>query len=212
MSAVSQSYRDQSLKSKQGTLPSPDKFSLLGLLGVIRNHDPDLASLSLGIDLTTLGLNLNSPDNLHKTFGSPWSDEPVKGDPEHVVPECYYTKPPPQLHVCCHDWMKPFALSFIIFWVLTLLLCPVARVFCKVSACNTVLYLLQVEFFVCYINFAALIILNELILVPSTLIFFFFPACQKMRLNFMLLLNCMCFFHSLISHKSVDHEFSLKVC
>eukprot|EP00268_Persea_americana_P042903 TRINITY_DN4298_c0_g1_i6.p1 TRINITY_DN4298_c0_g1~~TRINITY_DN4298_c0_g1_i6.p1 ORF type:complete len:649 (-),score=126.07 TRINITY_DN4298_c0_g1_i6:356-2302(-) len=98
MSAVSQSYRDQSLKSKQGTLPSPDKFSLLGLLGVIRNHDPDLASLSLGIDLTTLGLNLNSPDNLHKTFGSPWSDEPAKGDPEHVVPECYYTKPPPQLH------------------------------------------------------------------------------------------------------------------
>lgn len=78
-------------------------------------NDPDLSSLALGIDLTTLGLNLNSPDNLHKTFGSPWSDEPVKGEPEHVVPECYYSKSPPPLHVRFCDLMKPFALSFTIF-------------------------------------------------------------------------------------------------
>ncbi|KAG9442272.1 hypothetical protein H6P81_018126 [Aristolochia fimbriata] len=99
--AASQSYRDQSLKSLQGTTTqavSPDRFGLLGLLGVIKLSDPDLSSLALGIDLTTLGLNLNSTDNLHKTFGSPWSDGPAKGEPEYVVPECYYTKQAPSLH------------------------------------------------------------------------------------------------------------------
>uniref|UniRef100_A0A1S3C6B1 NOT2/NOT3/NOT5 C-terminal domain-containing protein n=1 Tax=Cucumis melo TaxID=3656 RepID=A0A1S3C6B1_CUCME len=98
MSGVSQSFRDQGMKSMQATQSSPDPFGLLGLLSVIRLSDPDLASLALGIDLTTLGLNLNSADNLHKTFGSPWSDEPAKGDPDFIVPQCYLIKPPPTLH------------------------------------------------------------------------------------------------------------------
>ncbi|XP_023532186.1 probable NOT transcription complex subunit VIP2 isoform X3 [Cucurbita pepo subsp. pepo] len=98
LSGVSQSFRDQGLKSMQSAQSSPDPFGLLGLLSVIRLSDPDLASLALGIDLTTLGLNLNSSDNLHKTFGSPWSDEPAKGDPDFNVPQCYLIKPPPTLH------------------------------------------------------------------------------------------------------------------
>ncbi|KAK7261433.1 hypothetical protein RIF29_27743 [Crotalaria pallida] len=98
MSAVNQSFRDQGLKSMQTAQSSPDPFGLLGLLSVIRMSDPDLTSLALGIDLTTLGLNLNSSENLHKTFGSPWSDEPAKGDPEFSVPQCYYAKQPPALH------------------------------------------------------------------------------------------------------------------
>ncbi|XP_010921271.1 probable NOT transcription complex subunit VIP2 isoform X3 [Elaeis guineensis] len=97
MSAVNQSYRDQSLKSMQGIQTAPDRFGLLGLLSVIRMNDPDLTSLALGIDLTTLGLNLNSSDNLHKTFGSPWSDEPARGEPEYCIPSCYYAKQPPPL-------------------------------------------------------------------------------------------------------------------
>ena len=84
----------------QAAQSATDPFGLLGLLSVIRMSDPDLTSLALGIDLTTLGLNLNSTENLHKTFGSPWSDEPAKGDPEFSVPQCYYAKQPPQLHVC----------------------------------------------------------------------------------------------------------------
>lgn len=83
----------------QAAQSAPDPFGLLGLLSVIRMSDPDLTSLALGIDLTTLGLNLNSTENLHKTFGSPWSDEPAKGDPEFNVPQCYYAKQPPALHV-----------------------------------------------------------------------------------------------------------------
>ncbi|ONI00405.1 hypothetical protein PRUPE_6G087300 [Prunus persica] len=98
MSAVNQSFRDQGMKSMQTSQSAPDPFGLLGLLSVIRMSDPDLTSLALGIDLTTLGLNLNSTENLHKTFGSPWSDEPAKGDPEFSVPQCYYAKQPPALH------------------------------------------------------------------------------------------------------------------
>lgn len=87
------------MKSLQTAPSAPDPFGLLGLLSVIRMSDPDLTSLALGIDLTTLGLNLNSTENLHKTFGSPWSDEPAKGDPEFTVPQCYFAKQPPPLSV-----------------------------------------------------------------------------------------------------------------
>ncbi|XP_071717115.1 probable NOT transcription complex subunit VIP2 [Rutidosis leptorrhynchoides] len=95
MSGSGQSYRDQGMKSLQA---APDRFGLLGLLSVIRMSDPDLTSIALGIDLTTLGLNLNSAENLHRTFGSPWSDEPIKGDPDFTVPQCYYAKEPPFLN------------------------------------------------------------------------------------------------------------------
>ncbi|KAE9459771.1 hypothetical protein C3L33_08324, partial [Rhododendron williamsianum] len=92
MSGLNQSYRDQGVKSMQSAQAAPDSFGLLGLLSVIRMSDPDLTSLALGIDLTTLGLNLNSTENLHKTFGSPWSDEPAKGDPEFI--QSYFLKFP----------------------------------------------------------------------------------------------------------------------
>ncbi|KAG0468020.1 hypothetical protein HPP92_017348 [Vanilla planifolia] len=52
----------------------------------------------MGMDLTTLGLNLlSSPGDLHKKFSSPWSDEPAKGEPEYSIPACYFSKPSPQL-------------------------------------------------------------------------------------------------------------------
>ncbi|GAB4855218.1 Probable NOT transcription complex subunit vip2 [Ancistrocladus abbreviatus] len=98
MSTVNPSFRDQGIKSLQAPPSAPDPFGLLGLLSVVRMSDPDLTSLALGIDLTTLGLNLNSSKNLHKTFGSLWSDECAKGDPEFIVPQCYYAKQTPSLH------------------------------------------------------------------------------------------------------------------
>jgi len=111
MSPVSQSYKDQSLKSLQASQPAPDRFGLLGLLSVIRMNDPDLTSLALGIDLTTLGLNLNSTDNLYKTFASPWSDEPAKGEPEYSIPSCYYAKQPPPLQVSLTNLVRSFKFS-----------------------------------------------------------------------------------------------------
>ncbi|XP_061348964.1 probable NOT transcription complex subunit VIP2 isoform X2 [Gastrolobium bilobum] len=114
MSSINQSFRDQGMKSMQTAQSSPDPFGLLGLLSVIRMSDPDLTSLALGIDLTTLGLNLNSSENLHKTFGSPWSDEPAKGDPEFSVLQCYYAEKPPTLH----GYFSKFAVEtlFYIFY------------------------------------------------------------------------------------------------
>ena len=72
-----------------GLQGAPNAFGLLGLLSVIRMSEPDLTTLALGIDLTTLGLNLNSRDNLYRTFASPWADGPAKGEPEYTLPQCY---------------------------------------------------------------------------------------------------------------------------
>ncbi|KAJ6691389.1 NOT TRANSCRIPTION COMPLEX SUBUNIT VIP2 ISOFORM X1-RELATED [Salix koriyanagi] len=112
MPAVNQPFRDQGIKSMQAAQSMPDPFGLLGLLSVIRMNDPDLTSLALGIDLTTLGLNLNSTENLHKTFGSPWSEEPAKGDPEFNVPKCYYAKLPPPLD---HHYFSKFSTETLLY-------------------------------------------------------------------------------------------------
>ena len=66
-----------------------DRFGLMGLLSVIRMTDQDLNTLALGTDLTTLGLNLNSPEPLYKTFGSPWADTPPRPEVELLLPACY---------------------------------------------------------------------------------------------------------------------------
>ncbi|KAL3653120.1 putative NOT transcription complex subunit vip2 [Castilleja foliolosa] len=115
MSAVGQSFRDQGVKPMQAGQAAPDIFGLRGLLNVIKMSDPALTSLALGMDLTTLGLDLNSSENLHKTFGSPWSGEPTKGDPEFNVPQCYYAKQPPPL---TQEYVSKFQLNtlFYIFY------------------------------------------------------------------------------------------------
>jgi len=100
----------------------PDRFGLLGLLSVIRMTDPDLNTLALGTDLTTLGLNLNSPEYalpssplllaiglwsslcpflpscscLYESFSSPFANGPSRKEPEFYLPTCYYMQPPIQ--------------------------------------------------------------------------------------------------------------------
>ncbi|KAL7454117.1 hypothetical protein ACHAWC_005751 [Mediolabrus comicus] len=69
-------------------------FGLLGLLSVIRMTDADRNRLALGSDLTVLGLNLNSNDNLYSTFGGPFSDKPATREPHYQLPMCYYMQPP----------------------------------------------------------------------------------------------------------------------
>lgn len=71
-----------------------DPFGLLGLLNVIQMTNPDLNTLALGTDLTTLGLNLNSTESLYATFASPWADGPSRREPEFSLPMCYYMQPP----------------------------------------------------------------------------------------------------------------------
>ncbi|XP_066154207.1 CCR4-NOT transcription complex subunit 2 isoform X1 [Euwallacea fornicatus] len=68
-----------------------DQFGVVGLLAFIRaaESDPNLVSLALGQDLTALGLNLNSPENLYTSFGGPWADHPCRPQDVdfHVPPE-----------------------------------------------------------------------------------------------------------------------------
>ncbi|KNC77827.1 hypothetical protein SARC_09722 [Sphaeroforma arctica JP610] len=71
-----------------------DRYGLLGLLGVIRMTDRDTNTLALGIDLTTLGLDLNSPEMLYKTFSSPLAKGPEHVDPEYSLPSFYLMTPP----------------------------------------------------------------------------------------------------------------------
>jgi CCR4-NOT transcription complex subunit 2 len=60
-------------------------YGLLGLLKIIRLSDADRNALAVGSDLTSLGLNLNSSENLYSTFASPWSDSPANREPQYQV-------------------------------------------------------------------------------------------------------------------------------
>ncbi|KAI7824621.1 hypothetical protein BC939DRAFT_396487 [Gamsiella multidivaricata] len=78
-------------------LDDHDRFGLFGMLGVIRTADQDSTTLTLGRDLTTLGLSLNSAEPLYGTFASPWFEVPTSADveAEFHVPACYNVQPPP---------------------------------------------------------------------------------------------------------------------
>jgi CCR4-NOT transcription complex subunit 2 len=68
-----------------GAAAASDRYGLLGLLQVIRMTDQDLTMLALGTDLTSLGLNLNSPEQLYKSMVSPLSDAPLRREPGFEV-------------------------------------------------------------------------------------------------------------------------------
>jgi CCR4-NOT transcription complex subunit 2 len=106
-------FRDQ--ESKSTPQSSTDRFGLLGLLSVIRMSNPDLTSLALGIDLMTLGLNLNSSENLHKKFASPWSDESAKGDPNFTIPDCFNSTQPPPLNQSTFSRLRQETLFYIFY-------------------------------------------------------------------------------------------------
>mmetsp|Transcript_393 Transcript_393/g.1096 ORF Transcript_393/g.1096 Transcript_393/m.1096 type:complete len:269 (-) Transcript_393:344-1150(-) len=72
-----------------------DRYRLIGLLPVVRNPLADLKMMALGVDLTTLGLNLNSPDVLFPSFESPWATGPLTAKPKEPsfnLPPCYQLK------------------------------------------------------------------------------------------------------------------------
>jgi CCR4-NOT transcription complex subunit 2 len=98
---TSNSSMIKSATSSSGMLPensdieNQTKYGLLGLLDVIRMTNPDLNTLALGSDLTTLGLNLNSSECLYSTFASPWAEAPTMREPQFSLPMCYYMQPPP---------------------------------------------------------------------------------------------------------------------
>merc|ERR1719383_1617022 len=98
-----------------------DQFGMVGLLTFIRTaeQDPQLAQLAMGSDLTTLGLNLNSPENLYQNFASPWADTQCRPqDIDYHVPQEYLT------NTMIRDKLAPIKLSrygddllFFLFYV-----------------------------------------------------------------------------------------------
>lgn len=75
------------------TLVKDPRYGLLGLVDVVKMTDKDLAMLSLGQDLASFGLNLNSSDNLYASFSSPFS-ESSGAEPQYSVPPCYVNHAP----------------------------------------------------------------------------------------------------------------------
>jgi CCR4-NOT transcription complex subunit 2 len=65
----------------------------VGLLEILKMDDQDVTTLSLGTDLTSLGLDLNASDSLSTTFFSPWSHS--KDSLDLLLPNCYNVQPPP---------------------------------------------------------------------------------------------------------------------
>ncbi|EFR00017.1 transcription subunit 2 general negative regulator [Nannizzia gypsea CBS 118893] len=68
-----------------------DRFGLAGLLRMIHSDSPDVASLAIGQDLMSLGLDLNQQEPLHQTFASPFisSNVSVPLRPDFTLPACY---------------------------------------------------------------------------------------------------------------------------
>ncbi|EPS28138.1 hypothetical protein PDE_03084 [Penicillium oxalicum 114-2] len=68
-----------------------DRFGLNGLLRMIHSESPDVASLAVGQDLMTLGLDLNQPEPLHTSFASPFvsSMSAVPLEQDFALPSCY---------------------------------------------------------------------------------------------------------------------------
>ena len=70
-----------------------DQFGLAAFFGVLRKaeEEPDLVTLSLGIDLSSLlNFNMKTSDEIHSSFGGPLSPNPVRAENlPWDVPSCY---------------------------------------------------------------------------------------------------------------------------
>ncbi|KAI0345617.1 hypothetical protein BDW22DRAFT_1369761 [Trametopsis cervina] len=82
----------------QQVLMSPaDRWGLLGLLAMIKSADLDTTLLSVGTDLGTMGLDMQTPASLYSTFITPWADSSAAHtvEPDFHLPACYNVAPPP---------------------------------------------------------------------------------------------------------------------
>jgi len=87
--ATTSSSSSSVLSSSMQSSATAGNYGLLGLMGVIRMEDPERGTWSLGTDLTTLGLNLNSNESLHSTFSSPWNEDPSQAEFVFSLPSSF---------------------------------------------------------------------------------------------------------------------------
>jgi hypothetical protein len=55
-------YPTQDLEASKREDTEADVWGIKGLLGIIKSEDSDKSKLALGVDLTSLGLNMNQPE------------------------------------------------------------------------------------------------------------------------------------------------------
>ncbi|KAJ3431442.1 ccr4-not transcription complex subunit [Anaeramoeba flamelloides] len=74
-----------------------ESFLLSGLIKIIKMTDVSLNTLMFGVDLQSLGLDLNTSDPLYLKFTSPWGSKFNQKKKEYEIPEYYNLSPPPVL-------------------------------------------------------------------------------------------------------------------
>ncbi|KAJ6253913.1 ccr4-not transcription complex subunit 2 [Anaeramoeba flamelloides] len=74
-----------------------ESFLLSGLIKIIKMTDVSLNTLMFGVDLQSLGLDLNTSDPLYLKFTSPWKSKLNQEKKEYEIPEYYNLTPPPVL-------------------------------------------------------------------------------------------------------------------
>lgn len=99
-----------------------DVYGIRGLLKLMspswRTEQPDYLLLTLGIDLTSLGLNLNSTEPLYLSFETPFLDmnRGLYHEPEYSLPECYKMEQKPPLLKLGHFRKFQLQTLFYIFY------------------------------------------------------------------------------------------------
>lgn len=105
---VADDNHDDASKNSQSKILPADQYGMKGLLKYVgpRAEGTDMNMLSVGVDLTSLGLDFMSSEPLYKSFSSPWEGGQggVSGDlsgssrkneePDYKLPTCYYMQPP----------------------------------------------------------------------------------------------------------------------
>ncbi|GJQ15336.1 hypothetical protein GpartN1_g7127.t1 [Galdieria partita] len=107
------------------SLPNNDTMEVYGIRGLLklmspswRTEQPDYLLLTLGIDLTSLGLNLNSTEPLYLSFETPFLDvdRGLYHEPEYILPECYKMEQKPPLLKLGHFRKFQLQTLFYIFY------------------------------------------------------------------------------------------------
>ncbi len=68
---------------------SKSKYGMGGLTDIIKLSNKDVSSLALGVDLLSLGLNLNNKECLYQNFRSPFASKTKSDEPSYRIPRCY---------------------------------------------------------------------------------------------------------------------------